>query len=373
MKSIKTNIESEKSATASGSEEDGGRPEPQQHPATPEPPARNARLIMDRAERVLSDTKHVLDQLSRLRVEGGQLLAVSVHEDDRGVWVHEGSEWERVCDVPDECGDWRVCLSKVADGFVACGGWRNNKLLPHTHHFSLLTRQWRRLRDMRTPRRYASAVEYDDMKVLVAGGETDDLEDSAVCDVLDCKNNIWVAVESLPKALVKPLMAAEAGQVYLLEQDNDLKKPRILITDPSTSKQASKKGILKRFSFKSHWYTSARPEDVTSTEGACLAAAAQRLYLLGGRQQLALCYNLLTEQWERLTPPSLRYSGWSGCCDVVAAARITVYGGRSSTEGEKETNRAEVYDRRARRWHTLDMRLPFGYHKHMALVAHYDE
>jgi hypothetical protein len=372
METIQTNIESQKSAAASGSEEEGGRPEPQPHPATPEPPERNARLMMVRAERVLSDTKDILNQLRMLRVEGGQLLAVSVNIIDNGVWVHEGSEWERVCDVEDTCGHWAVCLCKVADGFVACGGKRNGQLSPHSHHFSLLTGQWRQLVDMKTPRSCASGVEYDDMKVLVAGGLTDDGKYSAMWEVLDCKNNIWGEVGDLPKALLKPLLAAEAGQVYLLEQSHSLQKPRVLIHDPSSSEQASKQGILKRFSSKSPRYSrSALPEDVTSTMGACLAVAAQSLYLLGGEQQLALCYNLLTDQWERLTPPSLRYDWSRGCSPVVAAAQITVFGG--STNGKPEYNRAEVYDMRAGKWHTLDMRLPFGYSQYPALAAYFDE
>jgi hypothetical protein len=323
---------------------------------------------MDRAERVLSDTKDVLEQLSRLRVRCEQLLAVSVNGSKRGVWLHDGSEWERVSGVPDECDNDGVCLCRVTDGMIVCGGWTDRSLSGHCHHFSLLTRHWRKLADMITPRCYASAVEYVDGKLLVAGGVTSGGKWSAVCEELDCKRDRWSSGAGLPQAFVKPLMAAEAGQVFIMEQNHDLDQPRMLVYDPS-----AEKGILRR---PSHKYTSA-PPGVRSTEGACLAAAGQRLYLLGGEEGLALEYNPRTDQWGHLTPPSPRY-GWmgdhgyykSGCCAAVSDGMIRVYGGSSSTEGG-DCNRVEVYDTRARKWQTLDMRLPFMYSQYTVLVAHY--
>jgi hypothetical protein len=317
---------------------------------------------MDHAETVLSDTKDVMDQLSRLRVRCEQLLAVSVIRSDRGVWVHEGSEWERVSDVPSECAKRNVCLCRVHDGMVVCGGGGYYSVCSHCHHFSRLTRQWRKLADMLTPRRLASAVEYAAGKVLVAGGRTSDGNKSAVCEVLDYEHNECHPASDLPEALDKPLMAAEGGKVYILRQNNVREQPKLLIYEPPSEEGNSTHPSTK--------YTSALPDDVRDTVAACLAAASQRLYLLGGRKGLALAYTPLTDQWEQLTPPSLSYS-YYGCCSAVLAGHITVFGG-SSTGGGK-CDGGEVYDRRVGKWHTMDMRLPFGYFKHTALVAQYDE
>jgi hypothetical protein len=359
MESIEAKIEEKKSSDAQSS----GPTVPQEQRATPDPPERNARLRMDHAERVLSDTKDVMDQLSRLRVRCEQLLAVSVRRSDRGVWMHEGSEWERVSDVPSACAYYNVCLCRVRDGMVVCGGLDGCSVSRHCHHFSRLTRQWRKFSDMLTPRLRASAVEYADGKVLVAGGRTSDYKNSAVCEVLDYKQNKCYPASDLPEALPKPLMAAEGGKVYILRQFNAREQPKLLIYEPP-----SEEGNSTRQSTK---YTSALPDDVRDTVAACLAAAGQRLYLLGGRKGLALAYTPLTDQWEHLTPPSLRYSPLYGCCTAVSAGHITVFGGCSTVGGKLD--RAEVYNTRAGKWHTLDMRLPFVYCQFFNLVAQYDE
>jgi hypothetical protein len=318
---------------------------------------------MDHAETVLSDTKDVMDQLSRLRVRCEQLLAVRVSGRDRGVWVHEGSEWERVSDMPSDCANYSVCLCRVRDGMVVCGGWDGSSATRHCHHFSRLTRQWRKVADMLTPRYAASAVEYADRKVLVAGGRTSDDNDSAVCEVIDYEQNKCYPASDLPEALSKPLMAAEGGKVYILRQCYSRDQPKLLIYEPPSEEGKSTRPSTK--------YTSALPDDVRDTRGACLAAAGQRLYLLEGEKGLALAYTPLTDQWEHLTPPSLRYTNFYGCCAAVSAGHITVFGG-SSTEGGKHDG-AEVLDTRAGKWHTLDMRLPFEYYQHETLVAQYDE
>jgi hypothetical protein len=281
-----------------------------------------------------------------------------MYNGDRGVWVHEGGEWKGEFDVPSDCA--KLCLCRVADGLVACGGLSGKQVSRDCHHFSLVTGKWWTLAHMITPRCDASAVEYEAKKILVVGGRTNDDEsdgnsESDVCEVLDCMKSRWFPAASLPQAVVKPLIAAEAGQVYVFEQSDDLQNPRLFVYEPSSGEEH---------------FSSELPEEVDSTLGACLAAAASKLYLLGGEAQLALEYDVRADQWRVLTPPTLVYDWKRGCCAVPTPGSIVVYGG----EGEEDPKYylAEKYDVGKDKWKTLSVTVPLWFDQHTSLVAHFD-
>ena len=318
---------------------------------------------MEHVDRIIADTHDLLDELTQTLMEAGRdrLLVMDVDE-KRGVWVHEGTEWEKLSDVPGECPLYYPCMCCVYDGFIVCGGSdASYQPVSQCHHFHVQTRKWRKLSDMPTPRSSASAVQYNVRKILVAGGYDSGLNDLAVCEILDYTSNNWSAAPNLPKPLWKPLIATDSRFIFILPCGNALNQPALLRYDPS-----SPTGMLTS---SRYIYGSKLPNDVHTTRGACLVASNHKLYLLGGRQGLALEYNQFTDQWHHLTPPSFGYSWVYGCCAGVEVRGLKLYGG--STKDKEKRDMVEMYNIRKCKWQVVDVRLPFPYNCYSNLVARF--
>ena len=276
------------------------------------------------------------------------ILAVDMSE--RGVWLSKGdmSEWDRIEEVPDEHPEHFVSLVGVTNGFIVCGGCDDFSRPPVSlcHHFSFVTRQWKKLSNMLTPRYAASAIACELHSILVVGGCDGDGNESTVCEMLDYVNDKWSAAENLPKALSKPLIEIHNGRVYILPRDkiDNIGEFRLLEYNP----------------FKSdHSECCTLPEAVKSTSGACLLTAFERLYLLGGEQRLAMEYWPYLDQWFVLSSPTLKYD--SSCCGVlVQADYIYLFGGRKDKE-EDERNAMERCKEGITNWTSCEEKLPFSF------------
>ena len=292
-----------------------------------------------------ADPATIQQMVKQLEVGGDTkdiLLTVSTKEEERALWIMEGEQWVEQSDIPEECQLADVCFGRVSDGIVVAGGEDDDyTVYSQCHHFSVHTRQWKKLHDMPTARFCASAVEVEEMRLMVVGGVGSNWEVSAVCEIIDIVSNKWTSAAPLPTPMGKPLVAAAAGRAFILPQYNMTPSTRILMYDPSTD---------------THTHRSQVPDNVRDTWGACLVAVAQKLYLLGGEERLAVQYDPRTNQWVKLTPPTAMYTGYHGCCAVVKSHHIMVCGG--DTEGRYDSNRIDEYNTTTGEWRMIDMRLP---------------
>ena len=277
------------------------------------------------------------------------MMAVDIHK-VRAVWVLEDSKWMKLCDVPTECpNDGCICL--VSDDIVIV----HEDL---TLSFSLSTKQWKKLTRMPTSRILASVVAIDG-RVILLGGWIDG-KNSKVCEILHVKHNKWSEGARLPKPLENPVVSVLAGQIYILTQKDKLSslfRTQLLVYDPLSNNYTHRARL---------------PRGIRSTDGACMAGVAHKLYLLGGEDDLAWQYSPHTDQWIQLVPPTGTYYS-SGCCAVVKDNNILLCGG--SDEGDKDEDEGrmiEEYSTVTQEWGVLDIRLPFGYDKSRssAFIAH---
>ena len=274
------------------------------------------------------------------------LLAVDVR-DTRAVWMRESTEWVKQCDVPDECPKYySVCVSRVSDGLVVAGGRMVGTVFEPSsqcHHFSLFTGKWRQLENMRTPRYWASAAEVEEMMLVVVGGNETGGRKSDVCERLDVMRGEWSSAASLPKPLLHPLVAAAAGQVYILEQWSFSGTPNFLFVayDPASDTHKEKTSL---------------PEHVNDTNLASLVGVADKIYLFGGRQKLALQYEPATEQWHELVSSTAMVSNEYYPFEyypIVRSTDILLCAG--------ERCRSISYNVETKHWRVLDVCLPFRY------------
>ena len=110
------------------------------------------------------------------------------------------------------------------------------------------------------------------------------------------------------------------------------------------------------------------PPHVTDTWDACLVAADDKLYLLGGRQKLAEQYCPAAEQWSQLSQPPARYD-YGGSFGVVHDGKLLLCGGKT---GSNNRDLVEELDRTSQQWKTTDIKLPFAFywgHSHVASIS----
>ena len=261
------------------------------------------------------------------------------------IWLLRDTQWERLVVVPEERLYHNICSCGVSDGIVMFGGFvRAARFALYCYHFSVVTKQWKRLSDSPVPLANASAVQFDDMRVLVVGGENDEKDALRTSMALDVRHGTWSSAGSLPWPMSKPLVAAVLGYVLIIPQTSALfASCQAWVYDPSSNIYSSLTPL---------------PDNVSMTRGACLLGVNSKVYLLGGAARLALEYNPLYEQWVRLKKPNLRYDKSRGYgVGVEKSGNILFCGG--STEGGKEQNMIEEYNHSTKEWKTLDICLPF--------------
>ena len=269
------------------------------------------------------------------------LLAVR----ERSVWVRVGSGWEKQADLlPEEHHRISICLCTLPDGICAVGGGSADNVSSMCHHFSVHTRRWRRLPDMPTARGDVSAIVLGHV-LVVLGGWDKHYHELAVCEKFHMADGVWSSAAPMIEPLWGPLVAAEGNNIYIVPRDGRISpSTRIQQYDPTAD----------RFS------TAAQlPGQVQNTWCACLVAADEKLFLLGGEQRLAVQYSPAADQWTQLlSQPPARYD-LSGCCGVVHNDKLLLCGGK--TEGTLDSKLVEEFDIKTQQWKTTDIKLPFDF------------
>ena len=288
------------------------------------------------------------------------LLAVDVIGGGaNAVWMRESTDWVKLCAVPDKRHhQGGICVCHVSDGIVISGGCSTPmniylEAYPQCYHFSLSTRQWRALNNMRTPRFDAAAAEVEEMMLLVVGGcegyyQDDDDRDSAVCEWLDIRRGVWTPAACLPKPMMSPLAAAAVGRAYILQQSWTKGTHHFLFVEYDPA---------------SDTHTQKTSPPVQGTGDASLVGVADKIYLFGGSQKLSLQYEPATEQWHELVTSPDMVSTWY--YPIVRSTDIVLCAGRSRSE---EKNRSISYNVKTKQWTVLDFCLPFYYHKTLRLL-----
>ena len=305
-------------------------------------------IVYEPADR-LSMNK-VVSRLSEIR-DSLQPDEVLLASKERSVWVRVGSEWEKQADLSKSHPDENICFCALPDGVVAVGGGYEDNVSSMCHHFSVYTRSWRRLPDMPTVRRDASAVMPEDV-LMVLGGCDKDNQKLAVCEKFHMADGVWSSAAPMLEPLWRPLVAAAAGKVYIVPRDFP-SSTRIQVYDVTAN----------TFS-----WTAQLPQHPQNILGACLVAVDEKLYLLGGKQRLAVQYNPAVAQWTQLQlQPSATYD-W-GCCGVVHDGKLLLCGG--DTTGE-DKNLVEEFDINTQQWKTTRIKIPFAFTYWDSLVASID-
>ena len=277
------------------------------------------------------------------------LLAVK----ERSVWVRVGSVWEKQPDVlPNEHPVSAISFCAVPDGIVAIGRGLPGNISVMFHHFSVHTRRWRRLPDMPTARCNVSAVLLGNA-LMVLGGCDKHYNNLAVCEKFHMTDGVWSSSAPMIEPLWRPLVAVVTNKVYIVPRDSTISPGTMMQQYDNTADRFSRAAQL--------------PQHVQNTLAACLVAADEKLYLLGGEQRLAVQYSPAADQWTQLlSQPSAEYI-W-GCCGVVHDGKLLLCGGR--TEG-RDDNIVQEFDFITQQWKITDVKLPFDfwlYDSHVASI-----
>ena len=267
------------------------------------------------------------------------LLAVK----GRSMWVRVGSVWEKQPDVlPEEHPDYCISFCAVPAGIVAIGGGAMANVSSMCHHFSVHTRRWSRLPDMPTARCNVSAVLLGNV-LMVLGGLDKHYNELAVCEKFHMTDGVWSSSAPMIEPLCRPLVAVVTNKVYIVPQDYTISPGSMMQQYDSTADRLSRASYL--------------PQHVQSTICACLVAADEKLYLLGGKQRLAVQYSPAADQWTQILSQPLATYVW-GCCGVVHDGKLLLCGGR--TEGY-DYNLVQEFDINIQEWEITDVKLPFDF------------
>ena len=287
--------------------------------------------------------REVIMRLSDMRdylLSGNILLAMK----ERSVWAKVGSEWKHQRDLlPERHHPNFICFCTLPDGIVAVGGeWRDN-VSPMCHHFSVYTFSWRRLPNMPTARCSVSAVMLGNV-LMVLGGWDERKYKLDICEKFHMVDGVWSSAATMIEPLRRPLVAAARNKIYIV--------PRGTSIAPGTKIQQYNP-VVDTFSRASQL-----PQHVQNTLCACLVAADEKLYLLGGEQRLAIQYSPTADQWTQLlSQPTARYGKW-GCYGVVHDDKLLLCGGETESN---DNILVEEFDISTQQWKTTDVKLPFGF------------
>ena len=222
---------------------------------------------------------------------------------EKSVWLREEEEWKKISDVPNECPRYDMSYCRVSDGFVAIGGCSVESASAQCHHFSLSSRQWRRMQDLQTTRFLSATVLLEDDEVFVFGGEAEDDDGEGIllssCEKLSVQANTWTSIRDLPEPLSRPLVTAANGKAYIIPRGRSVpadNRLQLVEYDP----------IHDRYSAQSKL-----PESVTGTGDAHLTGKADQLYLFQSEpnwENSIYHHNLSNGQWSKIVvkkPPFL--------------------------------------------------------------------
>ena len=242
----------------------------------------------------------VVDKLSHLMGSPTDRILMIQSYWERSVWLREDDEWQKISGVPDECPISDICFCRVSDGIVAMGGYHgvDDPASAQCHHFSLSTRQWRRMQNLQTARFRATAV-FLECEVCVFGGQSQD--DNGVsrailaCEKLIIQANTWTSIRDLSEPLIRPLVTAARGKAYVIPRKRNVtagNRLQLVEYDPMHDRYSAQCQL---------------PESVEGTEGAHLVGISDQLYLLFQSEPGENCiyqYNVSNGQWSDVVVPN---------------------------------------------------------------------
>ena len=248
----------------------------------------------------------VVDKLSHLMDSPPDRILMVESRVYKSVWIREDDEWQKISDLPEECPRYYMCYCRISDGIVVMGGLRYDSASAQCYHFSLSTRQWRRMQDLQTARYAAPAVLLEG-EVFVFGGLSTDVGGEyramAACEKLNIQASTWTSIRDLPEPLNRPLVTAARGKAYNIPREGDIKagdRLQLVEYDP----------MHDRYSAQCHL-----PENVKGTENAHLIGIADQLYIFGSetKECSVYLYNPSNGQWSNIvvsnTPSLESYLG----------------------------------------------------------------
>ena len=294
----------------------------------------------------------VVARLSEIR-DYFQQDEVLVAVREKSVWVRVGSVWEQQPKLlPKEHPVSYISFCAVPDGNVAIGGGWGNDVSSMCHPFSVHTRRWRRLPNMPTARCGVSAVMLRNVLIVLGGGDKH-VNDLAVCEKFHMTDGVWSSAAPMIEPLWRPLVAVATNKVYIVTRSDTISPGTMMLQYDNTADRFRGAAQL--------------PQHVQDTWGACLVAADEKLYLLGGEQKLSIQYSPAADQWTQLlSQPPARY--YWGSCGVVHDGKLLLCGGE--TEGNNR-NLVEEFDINTKQWKITDVKLPFAFfygHSHVASI-----
>ena len=307
-------------------------------------------IVYKPADRISMD--EVVARLSEIRdslPSDEVLLAV----EKRSVWVRVGSVWEKQPErLPEEHPVFDISFCAVPDGIAAIGGGGFDNVSSMFHHFSVHTRRWSRLPDMPTARCNVSAVLLGNV-LMVLGGWDKHYNNLAACEKFHMTDGVWSSAAPMIEPLSRPLVAVVTDKVYIVPRRSTISPGTMMQQYDNTADRFSRAAQL--------------PQHVQDTWEACLVAADEKLYLLGGEQRLAIQYSPAADQWTQLLSQPLAGCTF-GCCGIVHDGKLLLCGGR--TKGYDD-NSVEELDVSTQQWKIIDVKLPFDFHfvdSHVACI-----
>ena len=281
----------------------------------------------------------VVEKLSRLMDSPDRILVID--SVNKSVWTRD-DDWQKISDVPTECPQYNMFYCRVSDGIVVIGGADLcEPFSAQCHHFSMSKKQWRRMQDLQSARRWAAAVLLGEDAVFVFGGESEDDDGGepiaiSACEKLNIQANTWTSIRDLPEPLSHPLITDINDKAYIIPEEYN-------ITSENRLKLVEYDPTHDRYSVQSQI-----PETVKATYEAHLIGLVDQLYLFqtkpeeNGIHQ----YDLSNGQWSNIvvsdTPSLYSYFG------ETRSGKLMWCSGEAVHE----------YDRLNHRWSTVDYKLP---------------
>ena len=268
----------------------------------------------------------ILGDKMTVLILGGQLANNSPNADG---WILKQDEMEKFCELTEGKVQPYHSICEIPGGMMLTGGESSKMCMM----FLLSMKIWMKCQDLRSER-WSHGSGFIDRKVFVIGGEDASLFNSIMSsvDVLAMDKNIWSTGPSLPQADCCPRVITFSSKLFILmSKDNGLYE-------------------LKGEDTKMSWCKkSPMPESI---EGCSMTVADDKVFVAGGDHNINYMYTPSTDQWCRLTRPSLKDKHGSLIC---YGQKLYLFGGCANDETLTDV---EVYDIATDKWSPSIWKLP---------------
>ena len=281
------------------------------------------KVLNKASSKVLGDKMTVL-------ILGGQSYDVSPNSEG---WILKQDEIEKLCELTEDKVQPYHSIREIPGGMMLTGG-EHSKLCMM---FILSMKMWVKHQELKSSR-WNHGSGYNNGKVLVIGGEDGYFRYDGTgsflssIDVMAIDKNHWSTGPALPNADSFPRVITFNSKLFVLMSGN------------------SSLYELKGEDTKMSWCEkSPMPE---SSEGCSMAVADDKIFAAGGGRNINYMYTPSTDQWCRLTGPSLKDNDGSL---VYYEQKLYVFCGCASDETLKDV---EVYDIKTDKWFLSKWKLP---------------